>query len=183
MPGANLFHSLWVRLGDIWVFPCFSQWWFSHGRVKPGNSVSGLDPADPYFTGTHPAVRLDTTDALFVDVMHTDADSFLNILINEGGKHHRGTFHKLKMSRVYVESWRKRWKIKKSHSIVLYYDLFFIFHFFRQLCISLTYEMRPCGKHNLMSCPYLIGLQCMTHETFGVHSKTRVGIAYCGVAM
>jgi hypothetical protein len=30
MPGANLFHSLWERFGDIWVFPCFSQWWFSH---------------------------------------------------------------------------------------------------------------------------------------------------------
>jgi hypothetical protein len=32
MQGANLFHSLWERLGDIWVFPCFSQWWFSHGE-------------------------------------------------------------------------------------------------------------------------------------------------------
>jgi hypothetical protein len=23
-------HSLWERFGDIWVFPCFSQWWFFH---------------------------------------------------------------------------------------------------------------------------------------------------------
>jgi hypothetical protein len=33
MPGANLFHSLWERFGDIWVFPCFSQWWFSHVQL------------------------------------------------------------------------------------------------------------------------------------------------------
>ena len=34
--------------------------------------VLGLDPADPYFQGTDPVVRLDPTDAAFVDVIHTD---------------------------------------------------------------------------------------------------------------
>jgi hypothetical protein len=32
----------------------------------------GLDPAGPYFENTDPRVHLDPTDALFVDVIHTD---------------------------------------------------------------------------------------------------------------
>nr|XP_039268182.1 inactive pancreatic lipase-related protein 1-like [Styela clava] len=35
--------------------------------------ISGLDPAGRYFAGTDVAVRLDETDALFVDVIHTDS--------------------------------------------------------------------------------------------------------------
>ncbi|KFQ51535.1 Inactive pancreatic lipase-related protein 1, partial [Nestor notabilis] len=34
--------------------------------------LSGLDPAQPYFQGTPIEVRLDKTDAEFVDVIHTD---------------------------------------------------------------------------------------------------------------
>ncbi|GFU66466.1 inactive pancreatic lipase-related protein 1 [Trichonephila clavipes] len=33
----------------------------------------GLDPAGPYFEDTDPKVRLDPSDALFVDVIHTDS--------------------------------------------------------------------------------------------------------------
>ena len=33
----------------------------------------GLDPAGPLFGSTHPDVRLDPSDAHFVDVIHTDA--------------------------------------------------------------------------------------------------------------
>lgn len=33
----------------------------------------GLDPAQPYFQGTPPIVRLDKGDATFVDVIHTDS--------------------------------------------------------------------------------------------------------------
>ena len=39
----------------------------------PQNSI-GLDPAGPLFSTTDPAVRLDPTDAQFVDAIHTDAD-------------------------------------------------------------------------------------------------------------
>ena len=37
---------------------------------------SGLDPAEPYFQNTDKVVRLDPTDAIFVDVIHTDGASF-----------------------------------------------------------------------------------------------------------
>lgn len=36
----------------------------------------GLDPSEPYFQGTSAAVRLDITDATFVDVIHTDGLPF-----------------------------------------------------------------------------------------------------------
>ena len=37
----------------------------------------GLDPAEPYFEGTDPVVRLDPSDAAFVDVIHTDGGPIL----------------------------------------------------------------------------------------------------------
>ncbi|KAL1467902.1 hypothetical protein MTO96_005677 [Rhipicephalus appendiculatus] len=48
-------------------------------------STSGLDPAEPYFQKMPAQVRLDPTDADFVDVVHTDGASFvLDILKGEG---------------------------------------------------------------------------------------------------
>ncbi len=41
-------------------------------RIKNLGRITGLDPAGPYFENTDPKVRLDETDALFVDVIHTD---------------------------------------------------------------------------------------------------------------
>ncbi|KAH8245537.1 hypothetical protein KR032_011566 [Drosophila birchii] len=39
--------------------------------------ITGLDPAAPLFTDTDPIVRLDKTDAHFVDVVHTDANPLM----------------------------------------------------------------------------------------------------------
>jgi len=38
-------------------------------------NILGLDPAEPYFQGMPYYVRLDPTDANFVDVIHTDGKS------------------------------------------------------------------------------------------------------------
>uniref|UniRef100_A0A8D0BH92 Triacylglycerol lipase n=1 Tax=Salvator merianae TaxID=96440 RepID=A0A8D0BH92_SALMN len=44
------------------------------GRRVPGlRRITGLDPAQPYFQGTPIEVRLDKSDANFVDVIHTDS--------------------------------------------------------------------------------------------------------------
>ncbi|XP_068424465.1 inactive pancreatic lipase-related protein 1-like [Clinocottus analis] len=47
------------------------------GSRIPGLArITGLDPAEPYFQDTDAAVRLDTSDAAFVDVIHTDGLPF-----------------------------------------------------------------------------------------------------------
>lgn len=37
-----------------------------------------MDPAEPHFSKTDPVVRLDTSDAIFVDVIHTNARPFIS---------------------------------------------------------------------------------------------------------
>jgi len=39
--------------------------------------ISGLDPAGPYYTDTPTFIRLDETDAVYVDNIHSDSDSIL----------------------------------------------------------------------------------------------------------
>lgn len=37
-----------------------------------------MDPAQPHFSRTDPVVRLDISDAKFVDIIHTNAKPFIN---------------------------------------------------------------------------------------------------------
>ncbi|XP_066270859.1 pancreatic triacylglycerol lipase-like [Branchiostoma lanceolatum] len=41
--------------------------------------ITGLDPAEPLFEHTDPLVRIDPTDAAFVDIIHTDGSSILTV--------------------------------------------------------------------------------------------------------
>lgn len=45
-------------------------------RIPGVGRITGLDPAYPYFQEMSPKVRLDPTDATFVDVIHTDIADF-----------------------------------------------------------------------------------------------------------
>jgi len=67
-------HSLGAHIGG-----------YAGERLKYLGRISGLDAAGPYFSGTDKVVRLDPTDALFVDVMHTDTGTILGTLLGHGG--------------------------------------------------------------------------------------------------
>ncbi|XP_066968509.1 pancreatic triacylglycerol lipase-like isoform X2 [Macrobrachium rosenbergii] len=50
------------------------------GERTPGlGRITGLDPAEPFFQYLPETVRLDPSDANFVDVIHTDSESIFNI--------------------------------------------------------------------------------------------------------
>ncbi|EDV23027.1 expressed hypothetical protein [Trichoplax adhaerens] len=50
---------------------------FASNRLNRAGRISGLDPADPNFQGRSTSIKLDKNDADFVDVIHSDADTFL----------------------------------------------------------------------------------------------------------
>ncbi|CAF5228785.1 unnamed protein product, partial [Rotaria magnacalcarata] len=53
---------------------------YAESRIVPRVSrIMGLDPAGPYFEWTDPLVRLDPTDAQFVDVIHTDGQRHVQL--------------------------------------------------------------------------------------------------------
>ncbi|XP_054266985.1 inactive pancreatic lipase-related protein 1-like [Macrosteles quadrilineatus] len=49
-------------------------------KIKNIARLTGLDPAQPGFEGAHPDTRLNPSDAMFVDVIHTNADHFITCL-------------------------------------------------------------------------------------------------------
>ncbi|CAL1538424.1 unnamed protein product [Lymnaea stagnalis] len=50
------------------------------GERIPGLArISGIDPAGPYFENTDPVVRLDPSDALFVDIIHSNGKSLIQL--------------------------------------------------------------------------------------------------------
>lgn len=52
---------------------------------------TALDAAGPLFESYPPSVRLDPSDAVFVDAIHTDGDEFYQLLLVEGGMYHHHT--------------------------------------------------------------------------------------------
>lgn len=50
---------------------------FAGSEIKNISRITGLDPASPLFEGYTIRARLDPSDAIFVDVIHSNGDSFL----------------------------------------------------------------------------------------------------------
>ncbi|XP_058445504.1 pancreatic lipase-related protein 2-like [Malaya genurostris] len=64
-------HSLGAHLSGYTGFYLQKDFGLKLGRI------TGMDPAELAFTETNPIVRLDTTDAKYVDVIHSDATPFV----------------------------------------------------------------------------------------------------------
>uniref|UniRef100_A0A8D8P1W9 Inactive pancreatic lipase-related protein 1 n=1 Tax=Culex pipiens TaxID=7175 RepID=A0A8D8P1W9_CULPI len=64
-------HSLGAHLSGYTGYYLQKDFGLKLGRI------TGMDPAELAFTETNPIVRLDTTDAKYVDVVHSDATPFV----------------------------------------------------------------------------------------------------------
>ncbi|KAM7299909.1 pancreatic triacylglycerol lipase [Ixodes scapularis] len=60
-------------------------------RLDKLGRITGLDPAGPYFFHMPPQVRLDPSDAAFVDVIHSDASLPFHLFTNLGIFNEKGT--------------------------------------------------------------------------------------------
>jgi len=58
---------------------------YAGSRVEGLGRITGLDPAEPYFQWLHTSIRLDPSDAEFVDVIHTNGESIFSILVGGSG--------------------------------------------------------------------------------------------------
>ena len=68
--------SPWIS----WVQGLDPGWSQSVASLPTSPAFSGLDPAQPCFEGTPEEVRLDPSDAIFVDVIHTDSAPIIPFL-------------------------------------------------------------------------------------------------------
>nr|CAD7587770.1 unnamed protein product [Timema genevievae] len=84
--GHNLQRMFHSKLGRITVHPTEIRTSISPSSAAELNTTSalanyateaGMDPAEPHFGDTLPVVRLDYTDAEFVDIIHTDTSRFI----------------------------------------------------------------------------------------------------------
>jgi len=58
---------------------------YAGSRVEGLGRITGLDPAEPYFEWLHDSIRLDPSDAQFVDVIHTNGESIFNVVVGGSG--------------------------------------------------------------------------------------------------
>jgi pimeloyl-ACP methyl ester carboxylesterase len=70
--GAEKFHIIGHSLGSHVAG-------YAGKRVPNLGRITGLDPAGPFFENTNKIVRLDKSDAIFVDVIHTDGTATLQL--------------------------------------------------------------------------------------------------------
>jgi len=74
---ASRFHCVGHSLG---AHSCsYASNYVSSRGLGKFSRITGLDPAGPYFQSTPDEVRLESTDADFVDVIHTDAEKLVNL--------------------------------------------------------------------------------------------------------
>ncbi|KAG8287450.1 pancreatic lipase-related protein 2 [Homalodisca vitripennis] len=64
-------HSLGAHLSGYVGYNLKTNFGLTLGRI------TGLDPAEPHFSKTDPIVRLDPSDAIFVDIIHSDTTPFI----------------------------------------------------------------------------------------------------------
>ncbi|XP_076115296.1 inactive pancreatic lipase-related protein 1-like [Mytilus galloprovincialis] len=104
------------------------------GERLPGlGRITGLDPAGPFFQYTDSAVRIDSTDADFVDIIHTDGTRYgLNEAVGDVDFYPNGGVHQPACLSDHLDP-----SIACSHVRAIYY-------FIESLNSSCHYKSFPC---------------------------------------